>query len=204
MAKLSQCSKCPNHSVAMPYVGRSSKGRIMVIGRKAKRGSGSLKLPVSDYQRFNKITPFAKFLKSILAYDDEFYFTNVIKCPTVKNKHGLKNCPSWLGAEIKLMKPRLIITIGHTGYAKLINSFFEDFEDEWEFLEHRWGKAVMCTYWNYQIEGFKHITTVLPLNIPLNELQIRMRKGKRRAYLIELEMIRQTMMEIRKLHGYKI
>lgn len=204
MAKLSQCTQCPNASVAMPYVGRSSRNRIMVIGMKAKRRSDSLKLPVNSYQRFGKLTNFAGFLENILAYDDEFYYTNVIKCPTVDVRHGIRNCPDWLEAEVRLMKPRLIITLGKRTYLKLTDVFFENFKKEKKVLGQEWGQAIMCTYYNYQIEGFNHITTILPLDIPLDDIRIAMRGGKAEAYKVELAMIRKSMIEIRKLHGWKI
>jgi DNA polymerase len=64
---------------------------------------------------------FRKFLKKLNMTKEDFYITNLVKCPTYKNRpvflNEIQNCNRYLEQEIQLMKPKLVVALGQSAAA---------------------------------------------------------------------------------------
>ena len=104
--------------------------QILIIGQNPgqlnKRKSGwddSSYAEETDYQKFQVgyrdglfESPMGQWLKQGLGTDVVWAFTNVIKCRTPNNSQPsyqeVENCRPWLRRQIRIVQPRVIITLG--------------------------------------------------------------------------------------------
>lgn len=61
------------------------------------------------------------------------------------NAREMKACQPWLEAEIKAVRPELIVCLGATGAQSLMGPAFRVTKQRGEVLEHPWGPKVVAT-----------------------------------------------------------
>jgi uracil-DNA glycosylase family 4 len=113
--KINTCDRCPvlvkHRNRVVPGVGTGS-ARIMFIGEAPGFNE--------DKQGEPFVGSAGSFLNELLATiglkRPQIYITNVIKCRPPENREPLpfeiQNCRSWLDAQIALIQPKLIVTLG--------------------------------------------------------------------------------------------
>lgn len=110
---LKQCDKCRIRLVDIaPSCGYGDKDAdIMFVGQNPMLSRLGNPVSLADYEWFGRI------LKAIGHEPDEVYITNTVKCPTPNNRtpveKEISNCFGWLAREIALVRPKVIVTLGH-------------------------------------------------------------------------------------------
>jgi len=112
--QIKSCTRCQlRENCACPVPGNGVAGaKYMLIGEAPGRNEDEAGVPFVGLagKRLNKLLALAQIDLN------DCYLTNVIRCRPVKNrdprKAEIKSCLHWLQAEIKLVKPQTIITLG--------------------------------------------------------------------------------------------
>ena len=130
--KIFECNKCPrlqkSYDYPIPYVcfnDNISDIEIMCIGRNP--GNNPERIRTSDMSLYKLFeidrtswinSKFGKYMIGNLSLHNinKILFTNIIKCSSPNNSNILKseieNCSCYLEEQIKLIKPKLILTFG--------------------------------------------------------------------------------------------
>ena len=79
-----------------------------------------------------------EMLKEVgLIRDKNFYITNIVKCRPPENRDPLpeeqSQCLDWLGEQVRLLKPKIIVCIGRISAQKLISKDFKVTLDHGKF-----------------------------------------------------------------------
>ncbi len=119
VASCSNCDLCRLRTQAVPGEG-SPRAEVMFIGE----APGFYE----DQQARPFVGPAGRFLDQLLTSNgfqrEEVYITNVIKCRPPNNRDPLpievEACRGYLQRQIKLIKPRLIVTLGRYSLAWLM------------------------------------------------------------------------------------
>ena len=127
------CSKCPLHKTRkFPVPGEGNiDAKVMLIGL----GPG--------YHENLKGKPFVgaagKFLDELLQLAglkrEEVYITNVIKCYLSDNKpteEEIEACTPYLDRQIKIIKPKIILTLGNVSTSYILKKFGFKTESMWK------------------------------------------------------------------------
>lgn len=124
-----------------------------------------------------------RMLEKLGLTKDEIYLANVLKCRPPNNRKPTedetKACLQYLEAQIELLKPKVIVTLGGTAINSLFHSNFKITKQRGIWMEYK-GIPVMPTYhpsyllraqkkrwetWYDMIEVFKKIDKPLPAGI---------------------------------------
>jgi uracil-DNA glycosylase family 4 len=116
IALCQQCEIAKNRNKVVPGEG-AEDARIMFIGEAPGWHEDQLGRPF--------VGPAGKFLDELLASiglkREQVYIANVIKCRPPANRDPLpteiQNCRRWLERQIKLINPRMIVTLGRYSMA---------------------------------------------------------------------------------------
>jgi DNA polymerase len=93
---------------------------------------------------------FVRFLEHFNIHLDEFYITNIIKCPTIGNRppssSEVRNCIGFLEREIQLQNPKLIILLGGCS-KKYFWEYYDNFNIEsGVMIEDIWHPAYIYRF----------------------------------------------------------
>lgn len=182
--KWSNCRKCPlriGDNLVCPGIGHQA-AQVMIVGQSPTIGEAGTGKMMQDRggqeirQWFSEIAP------DWGMSDADLYFTNCVKCPSIVrmnfnkplsfidaegNLQGevvpAKVCGSYLEDEIKLIKPKLIISIGGTA----LNRFAD--ADQTKKIPRKLDKA-RKRIWSYN--GYRFVAVTMPtrLSEPNEEL----------------------------------
>lgn len=116
------CSLCKGRTQAVPGDG-SCEAKIVFIGE----GPGQ----AEDLQGKPFVGAAGKFLTTMLAdiglKREEVYITNVVKCRPPNNRDPLPEeveaCFKYLDEQLKIIKPRVIVTLGRHSMARFLPGF---------------------------------------------------------------------------------
>jgi uracil-DNA glycosylase family 4 len=122
--EIKDCKGCPKTQWASGHkeIGWGSPGEILFIGESPAFTSLTLK---EGDSRFDK--SFKSLLKEAGIYDKDYFFTNVVKFPPIRDidlmdSSDRKHCYDHLMEEIELIDPVVIVTLG-TKSANLMRDF---------------------------------------------------------------------------------
>lgn len=110
--QVKKCYKClAVKDCSQPVFGiGSASADLMIVGNASTKDDDFMDEPFAGRQ--------GDYLKKLLTDSginlDKCYFTNAVKCMTDKRKY-LEYCKSWLYEEIKLINPKIILTLGQLG-----------------------------------------------------------------------------------------
>ena len=80
---------------------------------------------------------------------DNIYIANIVKCRPPHNRDPLPEeqdcCIKWLRAQIKLMKPKIIVCLGRIAAQRIISPDFKVTAQHGQFIERK-GTLLMGTY----------------------------------------------------------
>lgn len=111
---ISKCSQCElRTSCTQVVIGSGSKNaKILFIGEAPGKKEDKLGLPFVGFSG----KQFDLMLDSIQINRKEVYITNIVKCRPPKNRDPedkeISLCTPWLIQQIKLIDPKLIVTLG--------------------------------------------------------------------------------------------
>jgi len=129
VARLMQCRRCPRMQ-STPVSGGAVVSDVMLIGQAPGPREPVLQKPFAYtagrtlFQWFEK---FCGLTESTVR--STIYFAAVCRCFPGKSSGGtdrvpapdeIRNCSSWMNAEIKILRPRLIIPVGRLAIAQFI------------------------------------------------------------------------------------
>lgn len=91
-----------------------------------------------------------KYLQAVDLYRDKnIYIANIVKCRPPKNRDPLPAeqdaCIKWLRAQVRLIRPKIIVCLGRIAAQKLIDPDFKVTERHGEFIE-KGGVLMMGTF----------------------------------------------------------
>jgi len=129
VARLVRCRRCPRMK-SIPVSGGAVVSGVMLIGQAPGPREPTLKRPFAHTAGQTLFRWFEQFCgMNEAAVRSTIYFAAVCRCFPGKSPGGtdrvpapdeIRNCSSWMNEEIKILKPRLIITVGRLAIAQFI------------------------------------------------------------------------------------
>ena len=129
VARLRRCRRCPRMK-STPVCGGAIVSDLMVIGQAPGPREPTLKRPfahTAGQTLFRWFEQFCGINEALVR--SKVYFAAVCRCFPGKAPGGtdrvpapeeVRNCTSWMGEEIQILKPRLIIPIGRLAISQFI------------------------------------------------------------------------------------
>ncbi|HEX4706095.1 MAG TPA: uracil-DNA glycosylase family protein [Candidatus Udaeobacter sp.] len=131
VARLLQCRRCPRMQSA-PVSGGAILSEVMIIGQAPGPREPVLERPFAHTAGKTLFRWFEKFCGlNEAAVRSKIYFAAVCRCFPGKNSGGtdrvpspeeIRNCSSWIGEEILLLRPRLVLPVGRLAITQFIDS----------------------------------------------------------------------------------
>jgi uracil-DNA glycosylase len=119
-AKLARCRRCPR-MMSAPVIGHSVHSRIMLVGQAPGIKEAEAHRPFAWTAGKTLFKWFRECGLDEATFRDRVYMAAVCRCFPGKNPGGgdrvpapdeVRNCGSWLDAELVLLRPRLVIAAG--------------------------------------------------------------------------------------------
>jgi uracil-DNA glycosylase len=130
IAKLLRCRRCPRMK-STPVSGGAIASDVMVIGQAPGPREPVLQKPFAHTAGKTLFRWFEQFCgMNEAAVRSTIYFAAVCRCFPGKNSSGgdrvpspdeIRNCASWMGDEIRILQPRLIIPVGRLAIMQFID-----------------------------------------------------------------------------------
>jgi uracil-DNA glycosylase len=130
VAQLRRCRRCPRMR-STPVSGGAIVSDIMIVGQAPGPREPTLKRPFAHTAGQTMFRWFEQFCGlDERALRSRVYFAAICRCFPGKNAGGgdrvpapdeVRNCSSWMDAEIKILKPRLLIPAGRLAIAQFVD-----------------------------------------------------------------------------------
>src|SRR3989441_12195035 len=130
VARLRKCRRCPRMK-STPVSGGAIVSDVMIIGQAPGPREPTLKRPFAHTAGKTLFRWFEQFCgMDEAAVRSKIYFAAVCRCFPGKNSSGtdrvpapdeIRNCSSWMGDEIQILQPRLIIPVGRLAIMQFID-----------------------------------------------------------------------------------
>src|SRR3982750_1839444 len=130
VARLRRCRRCPR-VIPPPVSGGAVMSDVMIIGQAPGVREPVLRRPFAHTAGKTLFRWFEEFCgMNEPMVRSKIYFAAVCRCFPGKNSGGtdrvpapdeIRNCSSWLDAEIRILQPRLIIPVGRLAITQFID-----------------------------------------------------------------------------------
>ena len=130
VSELFKCRRCP-HMQSTPVSGGPILSEVMIVGQAPGPREPALERPFAHTAGQTLFRWFEEFCgMNEATVRSKIYFAAVCRCFPGKNSGGtdrvpapdeIRNCSSWLDAEIRILQPRLIIPVGRLAITQFID-----------------------------------------------------------------------------------
>ena len=127
-ARLARCARCPK-MIGRPVMGAPVASPVMLVGQAPGSKEVDIRKPFAWTAGKTMFGWFHGLGLDEAAFRSRVYMAAVCRCFPGKNPGGgdrvpdateIRNCSSWLEAELRLLKPQLVIPVGRLAIAQFL------------------------------------------------------------------------------------